>query len=230
MAKIYADLDARSFQNDDIYQQGRYISDKRARKAFETRSGFGKQVRLALWVTREYQLLWELWGAGLPVPKPALGPEPSHYGAAGNVVLMEYLGDREAPAPRLSELRMTPSEAEEAWRQSFEILRHFARLGKVHGDYSTYNLLWYREQVVAIDFPQMVEAHESPRALELLRRDLESLCRSFRRLGVRRDPSDLWRGWWASCRASPPHYPVRLKVSDSEEGFLAKLREPLGLG
>ncbi len=73
MAKIYADLDARSFQNDDIYQQGRYISDKRARKAFETRSGFGKQVRLALWVTREYQLLRELWGAGLPVPKPALG-------------------------------------------------------------------------------------------------------------------------------------------------------------
>ena len=121
-------------------------------------------------------------------------PQTPDYGAAGNVVLMEYLGDRAAPAPRLSELRMTPSEAEEAWRQSFEILRHFARLGKVHGDYSTYNLLWYRERVVAIDFPQMVEAHESPRALELLRRDLESLCRSFRRLGVRQDPSDLWRG------------------------------------
>ena len=193
VAKVYADLAARSFQDDEVYHQGQFIKDQRVRRAVAGRTGFGKRVRQGMWVTREYETLWELHRAGLPVPEPALGPEPTEYGDAGSVVLMEYLGDADAPAPRLADLRLDPDEAREAWRQSVELLLRLARLGKVHGDFSTYNLLWHRGTAVAIDFPQLVEARVNPQAQALLLRDVESLCRSFRRLGVRADPDALWR-------------------------------------
>lgn len=193
VAKVYADPDARSFQNDDIYRQGLFIKDERVRRAVAQRTDFGKRVRQNFWVTREYETLWELHRAGLPVPKPALGPEPIDYDDAGSVVLMEYLGDRDAPAPRLADLRLDPEEAAEAWRQSADLLLRLSRLGKVHGDYSTYNLLWHRGELVVIDFPQLVAAQMNPQAPALLRRDVDSLCRSFRRLGVYSDPEPLWR-------------------------------------
>jgi RIO kinase 1 len=193
VAKVYADQGARAFQDDGVYHQGQFIKDQRVRRAVTQRSDFGNRVRQAQWVTREYRALWELHRAGLPVPKPALGHEPTEYGAAGSVVLMEYFGDDEGPAPRISDLRLGREDAEEAWQQSVELLQRLARLGRVHGDYSTYNLLWHRGRVVVIDVPQMVSAAANPQAPTLLRRDIESLCQTFARQGVRRDPADLWR-------------------------------------
>ena len=45
-------------------------------------------------------------------------------------------------------------------------------LGKVHGDYSTYNLLYWQDKVIIIDVPQMVNIEENPNAKELLERDV----------------------------------------------------------
>ena len=57
----------------------------------------------------------------------------------------------------------------------------------VHGDYSTYNLLWWRGAVVVIDLPQAVEAdHREARAL--LARDAASLCTTFRHDGLDEAP------------------------------------------
>lgn len=62
-------------------------------------------------------------------------------------------------------------------------MAHLLRLGYAHGDYSTYNLLWWENTVTIIDFPQLT-TRQNPNFKELLRRDAESLATSFRRHGV----------------------------------------------
>ena len=78
-------------------------------------------------------------------------------------------------------------EAEDAFAQSLDIMVDLLKLGKVHGDYSAYNLLWWEGRVIVIDVPQMVDIAENKHAAELLERDVESLCQSLRR-SVDADP------------------------------------------
>lgn len=193
-AKVYTDIEVRTFRNDAVYWSGFYVSDARARKAMERHTKAGKRVQQGLWVTREYHYLWRLHAAGVAVPRPAVGPEPSAIAEAGSVVLMEFIGDGDLPAPRLSDVRLPKGEAREAFQQSAEILARLTRLGLVHGDLSTYNLLWHEGRVWLIDVPQMVELESSRPAVELLRRDARSLVTSFRRLGVDADAEALVHG------------------------------------
>ncbi len=158
-AKLYADIEARSFRDDRIYWEGFYVGDARTAKAMRQGTRAGRRAQQAIWVAREYANLWSLSGAGVPVPRPALGPEPSVFAEAGSVVLMEFIGSGDVPAPRLSDARLAPAEAEDAWAQSVALLVALTRLGKVHGDFSTYNLLWHEGRVRLIDVPQMIDIH-----------------------------------------------------------------------
>ena len=148
----------------------------------------GLDPQLALWVLHEYQMLHELHREGLPVPRPTIGPQLDDLISAGRVVLMEFVGDDEGAAPRLSDVTLDPQEAASAWQQSFELLIRLLELGKVHGDYSTYNLLWWEDQIVLIDLPQMVDLDRNRYARQLLERDVTSLCKSFRQHGIEREP------------------------------------------
>lgn len=97
-AKVYADLESRSFRNDANYWSGVHIGDKRIEKALKKRSRAGQAAQQGIWVLREYLNLWRLTEAGIPVPRPALGPEVSECTAAGSVVLMEFIGRDDEPA------------------------------------------------------------------------------------------------------------------------------------
>lgn len=187
-AKVYADIRVRSFRNDGVYRSGRWIGDSRIEKAIAQRSARGTAAQQNLWVLHEYIQLWELHQAGIPVPRPMIGPDKVDLGDAGRVVLMEFIGDDRGPAPRLSDVTLEPDEASDAFRQSVDIATALYGLGKVHGDLSTYNLLWWKGRVVAIDFPQMVDLNENSNAHVLLTRDVTNLCGSFRTLGVHADP------------------------------------------
>ncbi len=190
-AKIYADLEVRSFKNDSAYREGRFIGDDRAARAIRSRTRFGLSAQQQMWVRHEYRQLWELHEAGIPVPKPLIGPHASDIHESGRVVLMELIGDRDGPAPRLSDVRLEPDVAEDAFGQSIDIARRLHALGKAHGDLSTFNLLWWQNRVVCIDVPQMVDADENTSFGQFLRRDAATLCRSFRRLGIHRDPEEV---------------------------------------
>jgi len=192
-AKVYTDIEVRTFRNDDVYWSGFYIGDVRTVKAMKQHSAAGQRARQGIWVNREYHYLWRLFEAGLPVPRPAIGPEPHQISEAGSVVLMQFIGDGDVPASRLSDLRLEPAAAEEAYMQSVELARSLSRLGLVHGDLSTYNLLWHEEKVWLIDVPQVVEMSAGRAAVELLQRDARSLVASFRRLGIRAEPGSLAR-------------------------------------
>lgn len=192
-AKVYADLEARSFRSDAPYWEGLEFEDERLARVLKRRSRAGKRAKVALWVMREYSNLWRLHRAGVRVPVPALPAEPSAWAAAGAVVLMEFVGVGDDPAPRLADLRLERAEAQAAFEQAAAAMVDLTRLGLVHGDLSTYNLLWHEGRVVIIDVPQLMDLRSGPFARELLERDLTTLAATFGALGADVDPADLRR-------------------------------------
>lgn len=212
--KLYRDLEARSFKNDAVYRAGDFIVDARIRKAIEQRSGRGLDALQGMWCAREWAMLWALYRAGLPVPEPLIGPDVTDYLAAGRAVVMRFIGDEDSAAPRLSEARLTPDEGREAWSQALDGMAALLKLGYVHGDYSTYNLLWSENRVIIIDFPQLT-TKANPNFQELLRRDAASLARSFARHGIRETAESTLRevGQRAHRQPEAPRpKPTRLDV------------------
>lgn len=175
--KMYTDLRVRSFKRDASYREGRFIGDSRIEKAIEQGSHKGLNAHQILWVQEEFRQMQYLYEYGVRVPKA--------IAVNGIALIMEFIGDENGnPAPRISDLKMEKDEAEEAFRQSVQNLRLIVRSGRVHGDYSTFNILWHNEEAVVIDFPQVIEFKNNPNANAFLERDVRSLCKSFIKQGV----------------------------------------------
>ena len=82
-------------------------------------------------------------------------------------------------------------------------LADILRLGYAHGDYSTYNLLWWENTVIMIDFPQLTTRQNSNFS-ELLRRDAQSLATSFRKHGLQTDGETTLREVQRLARGKGP--------------------------
>jgi RIO kinase 1 len=178
--KVYTDLRVRSFRRDQAYREGRYIGDVRIEKAIAQGSQRGLEAHQALWVWEEYTQMQHLYRHGVRVPKA--------IAVHGNTLVMEFIGDETGhPAPRLSDLHLDLDEAQEAFRQSLHNLKLIVSAGRVHGDYSTFNILWHAGQAVVIDFPQVMQPGQNRHAESFLARDVRSLCSSFRKLGIQAD-------------------------------------------
>lgn len=191
--KIYTDLRVRSFKHDEAYRSGRYIGDARLEKAIEHGSRKGLDTHQVLWVQEEFQQMQHLREHGVRVPQAIT--------VSGLALVMEFIGDEDGnAAPRISDLKMDQDEAQEAFRQAVQNLKLIVRSGRVHGDYSTFNILWHNEQAVVIDFPQVMEFKHNPNARTFLERDVHSLCKSFSKQGVHADEIRVYREVRASQR------------------------------
>lgn len=184
--KIYTDLRVRSFKHDEAYRKGRFIGDARIQKAIEHGSQKGLDAHQVLWVQEEFRQMKHLYEHGVRVPKA--------IAVNGLALVMEFIGDGNGyPAPRISDLKMEKDEAGEAFKQSLQNLKRIVRSGRVHGDYSTFNILWHKQEAIVIDFPQVVEIRNNPNAHAFLARDVRSLCGSFRKQGVNTDEARVLR-------------------------------------
>jgi len=184
--KMYTDLRVRSFKRDQLYREGRFIGDSRIEKAIEQGSQKGLDAHQILWVQEEFRQMKHLHKHGVNVPKA--------IAVNGISLIMEFIGDENGnPAPRISDLKMGKDEAEEAFGQSIQNLKQIVKSGRVHGDYSTFNILWHNEQAVVIDFPQVMEFKNNPNALAFLTRDVRSLCKSFRKQGIQTNETNILR-------------------------------------
>jgi len=184
--KMYTDLRVRSFKRDASYREGRYIGDARIQKAIEQGSQAGLNAHQILWVQEEFRQMQYLAEHGVKVPKA--------IAVNGIALVMEFIGDENGnPAPRISDLKMEKNEADEAFRQSVQNLKRIVQSGRVHGDYSTFNILWHNEQAVVIDFPQVLEFKHNPNAEAFLERDVRSLCKSFMKQGVNANELNILR-------------------------------------
>ncbi len=184
--KVYTDLRVRSFRRDALYREGRFIGDSRIQKAIEQGSQKGLDAHQILWVQEEFRQMKVLEEHGVNVPKA--------IAVSGIALVMEFIGDEDGtPAPRISDLKLDEAEAAEAFRQSVQNLKRIVMSGRVHGDYSTFNILWHDEKAVVIDFPQVMEFKSNPNSNAFLVRDVHSLCKSFLKQGIRADEARILR-------------------------------------
>ena len=166
-AKVYRPLASRGFRNDAIYQQGRFIKDARLRRAYANRSRAGRTTQFDLWVTAEWETMAALHAAGALVPKP--------LERASNVIVMEFFGTRDQPAPTLNRIRLPEAEAKTIADQITEQIDLWLSCVRIHGDLSSYNILYDRGKITLIDFPQAVDSQQNASAFDLLLRDLGNI-------------------------------------------------------
>uniref|UniRef100_UPI0030B88A48 RIO1 family regulatory kinase/ATPase domain-containing protein n=1 Tax=Metallibacterium scheffleri TaxID=993689 RepID=UPI0030B88A48 len=103
-AKVYRDMAQRSFQKRAQYQEGRKIRGSREGRAMNRNTRFGRREREHEWKNTEVDALYRLDAAGVRVPRP--------FGYFNDVLIMELITDTLGnPAPRLSEVELTPDVA-----------------------------------------------------------------------------------------------------------------------
>ncbi len=201
-AKIYRPRMFRSLKNDAIYRQSREQRDRQGRvrrgqggrgvqssaPAKATLTEHERAARVAAWIAYEFDTQRRLHAAGCDLPRP--------WAQVGNAVLMDYVGDADTPAPRLSEVKLSPGEAQPLFEQLLRNVELFLAHDRIHGDLSAYNILYWNGAVTIIDFAQAVDPRYSDEIYPLLERDVERLCRYFAHYGVAADhvqiASELW--------------------------------------
>jgi RIO kinase 1 len=193
-AKVYRPLERRNFHNEAIYQPGHDAAlSRRDKLALHKKSRHGRDVQYGIWIHAEFQTLRVLFEAGADVPQV--------FSHSNGAILMEYFGDEEAAAPMLSRATLPRETADQLLRGIIDNVAIWLRNNLVHGDLSAYNLLCWDGRVVAIDFPQAVDARFNPNARALLVRDLENVCTHFTKYGIRADANRIATALWANYKA-----------------------------
>jgi RIO kinase 1 len=111
--------------------------------------------------------------------------------ASDNAILMEYLGDAYRAAPTLNEVALELGEARELFGVVMHNVHLLLRQGVVHGDLSTYNILYWEGAIALIDFPQVTTIEGNRSARDILERDVRRVCEYFAAQGVDCDPEAL---------------------------------------
>ena len=208
--KVYRPRMFRNLRNDQRYRQGRTIlmpngrpvkaRDTRLKKALAGKTNLGKQVAHISWLMHEFTTLQVLYEGGGDVPRPVA--------AAENAILMGYIGDDAGAAPALNEIDLDREEVRPLFKRVIQNIALMLAYGRVHGDLSAYNILYWNGEVTLIDFPQVVnsrvdngtrhalDSRTNPDAYDILARDVVRVCDYFGRYGLhvdgRRLAGDLW--------------------------------------
>lgn len=166
----------RGFRNDYLYAgvwgEGTFREDRAVKK----RTRFGQEVLQSRWINNEWTTLGRLHAAGVTVPPPVERVE--------NGYRMAFIGDGDRAAPRLADVDLDVITARRVWRELQREIRLILDAELVHGDLSAFNVLWWHDRPVLIDFSQAVDVVTHPAARDLLRRDVERSAGYFRRQGV----------------------------------------------
>ncbi len=216
-AKVYRPRMFRNLRNDRQYRQGRPTldangkavnpKDARMLKAIGQKTSLGEQVAHTSWLMYEYTTLQLLYKAGAAVPKP--------IAAASNAILMQFIGGEFGAAPTLVEVTLDDGEAEPLFQEVIRNVELMLQYGRIHGDLSAYNILYWDGQITLIDFPQVVNSHVSktthvlgsavnPDAYTILERDVTRVCEYFARYGVNTNPARLTADLWQRFAAVNP--------------------------
>lgn len=186
-AKIYRSREHRTFSNDTVYQQGRFL-DRRVQRAVAARSRKGLVAMFSSWIEHEYETLHLLYAAGADLPRP--------LAQVGRAMLMEYIGDHEHAAPPLSRVTLVRDEVRPLFRRMLHNIELWLACDRVHGDLSPFNILYWQGQLKVIDFPQAVHAQINNHSFELLLRDVENVCSYWGRYGVQANPRRIAEDMW----------------------------------
>jgi RIO kinase 1 len=98
-----------------------------------------------------------------------------------NVLVLEFMGDNNAIAPKLKD--ELPKIPKDFFNKIINNMKKLHKAGLVHADLSAFNILNYNENPVFIDFSQCTTL-ESSRANEFLERDIRNICNFFKKIGL----------------------------------------------
>jgi RIO kinase 1 len=175
---------ARSFANDAKYHEGRKFRYSRDRRAVERGTDLGKRILAERWPGQEHDSLVSAYAAGATVPYPVE--------FTGDGLLMQLIGDDGVAAPRLVGARLDGDDLKRAYGQFVDDIGALTQAGIVHADLSPYNVLWWRDRLWMIDFPQAVDLVGNPHGFDLLHHDVTTMCTWFTRQGLPTDAEALY--------------------------------------
>lgn len=138
-------------------------------------SGLKKQRTKIIyaWAQREYRNLLKAKEAGVKVP--------SAYAIFENVLVMEFIGDKE-PAKQLRN-----DIPDNVLKFADLLIKDMIKLYKngklVHGDLSEYNILNYNQKPILIDLSHGAPL-DYPGINDLLKRDIFNVCKFFKKFGL----------------------------------------------
>ncbi len=189
-AKVYRDRNVRRFSNDASYTEGRARGMRRRDQlAVATKSRAGRKIAFDQWVDYEWSTLSTLYQDGCDVPRPI-----AH---SGRVIIMDYIGDEEGPAPALNAVQLEPEEVRDVFDALMRNIESMLACDRVHADLSPFNVLYWNGRPVIIDFPQAVDPRFSPSALSLLDRDVSRICEWAARAGIAANSSRITHDLWS---------------------------------
>lgn len=167
-AKVYKEVNKRSFKKAVEYQEGRKGRNSRRARAIEKGSKYGRAQQEEAWQDAEVNALYRLANANVRVPTP--------YGCFDGVLLMELITyDDGRVAPRLNDVSMPPELAIADHNLVMKYILRMLCAGVVHGDLSEFNVLLDDHGPVIIDLPQAVDAAGNNNARAMLERDVNNM-------------------------------------------------------
>lgn len=195
-AKLYRPRIFRNLRNDIRYRANRQVLDEKGKVvhkaddlyALAKGTSYGQSLRQSSWLQFEYTTIELLHAAGLPVPNPIASGE--------NTILMEYFGDLDVPAPALNEISLPRQQVRKTFDTVITAIEGMLARGRIHADLSAYNILYWQDKPVIIDFPQAVDPHQNPESWAIFYRDVERVCQYFRTYGLHYSAVDLARTIW----------------------------------
>jgi RIO kinase 1 len=127
------------------------------------------------WTRKEFRNLKRLYNAGVNVPRP--------HGFKGNVIVMDFIGEKGRRASLLKEITAYLKEnidiARDIYRQTITNLELIVCNAKlVHADLSEFNIMYHTGKVYIIDVSQAVTL-DHPLAIEFLERDIKNIKEFF---------------------------------------------------
>ncbi|MFA1562519.1 PA4780 family RIO1-like protein kinase [Aliivibrio fischeri] len=189
-AKVYKEIEQRSFKQAVAYREGRKVKNSRRARAMEKGSKFGRDEQEKVWQSAEIDALYKLSEADVRVPTP--------YGCFDGVLLMELVTDDEGSvAPRLNDVTLTK---EQAIRDHDLMIQYVTRMlcaGIVHGDLSEFNVLVDHLGPVIIDLPQAVDASANNNAKWMLERDVNNMTTYYGQYAPELLGSEYAKEMWA---------------------------------
>jgi len=202
-AKVYKEVNKRSFKKAVEYQEGRKGRNSRRARAMEKGSKFGRNQQEEAWQNAEVDALYRLANAGVRVPKA--------YGCFDGVLLMELITNDEGHvAPRLNDVSLS---AELALADHALVMKYVMRMlcaGVVHGDLSEFNVLVDDYGPVIIDLPQAVDAAGNNNAKAMLERDVNNMTTYYGQYAPELLGSQYAKEIWALFEDGELHPDVEL--------------------
>ena len=195
-AKVYRPRQFRNLKNDHVYREnrdylnenGHIIHDSRMIHAINKKTSFGQQLSHQSWIEHEVMAINTVRKAGADVPEV--------FASGKNAILMTYFGDRLNPAPTLNEINLPLDLAKKLFERVVFNIEVMLQNKIIHADLSAYNILFWEEEIMLIDFPQTINPNQNRNAWNIFQRDVTRVCQYFRRQGVEADAFDIAKKLW----------------------------------